>query len=384
MSSPASSAPPLPPDWESAPVDDSVIEPTVLEILLTVRAPPSASTTSPEVALVKFWKVGTALELLLNDAPPADEPVRTPAVIAAVSPAMSPVEVRVRVPVPMLTAPVTVRFWPSASKTFPLAVSLNGPNVPIALPGLVKDAPPTDDPVSVPAVRTPDAWPTEPDAIRATVPPAALRLAARISGPPPVEVRVRVFPDPASSAPLTVNPTARVSVIETFPAPVLVKPASVLKTLGAVRVAPPTEEPDSDPTAMTPPATWVIVPADVRTRLLLPFAPVIVLLIAIEPAALRVRLLAVFQLTGADTVMLPACPLFGEPTVVTTTLAAANWLFKVVLRSTEGDAEGVSVTGFAPLVVTLEVGVVAMVRSVGSSSSVPERADGAVRLANPA
>src|SRR5579859_647742 len=155
-------------------------------------------------------KVPIALAVLSNEAPPDDEPVSVPAVIVAVSATMCPVEVSESVPVPRLTAPVTFRFALSTRVTLPLALSLNGPKVPMLLAAVVNEAPPTDEPVRVEVVIRPVVWLTAPAETRSTVPgpPVAFRFADKVSDPPLVVVSVRVLLFPASTTALTVRPVA--------------------------------------------------------------------------------------------------------------------------------------------------------------------------------
>src|ERR1019366_9116456 len=95
-------------------------------------------------------------------------------------------------------------------------------------------------------------------------PRAAVTFAATVREPPLVVVRLRVFPDPASAAAVTVRPLALASVIETLPTPVLVKPARVSNRFVPCRPRPPAGEPFGGPAVMTP-DVWFSAPAETKS-----------------------------------------------------------------------------------------------------------------------
>ena len=180
--------------------------------------------------------------------PPVDEPVRVVAVMTSPAPweivpaelsvtvwpgaeiavfsvklLPTPVVVRVRAPVPASTTPVTVKVCALVrlKAPAPLLVKVSRLVMRFAPPKL---APPTDEPVRVPAVMTlVAAWVIAPPALSWAIPPV-VRLALIANAPGVVSVR---GPTPAAIAPLTVRPVGRVSLKVKPPGPLFVNPRMV-------------------------------------------------------------------------------------------------------------------------------------------------------------
>ena len=187
---------------DAPPTDEPVKVAAVIVAASPLMAPPSASVIVPvpastvpvtvRLGLLERVRLPLPVEngpsapiwlaTLLNDAPPTDEPDRVAAVIVAASAEMAPPSARVSVPVPTLTAPVTVKLGVLARVRSPFPVA-KAPSVPIWLPAELSDAAPTDEPVRVPAVTTPPVWLIVPAEIKSAVPPPALTAPLRIMLP---------------------------------------------------------------------------------------------------------------------------------------------------------------------------------------------------------
>src|SRR5579859_638795 len=235
-----------------------------LTIVPAVRLRSSPALRDPAV-----WVIApAALRVIPPPTPPKAVAVRFPPVAPGPR-RMSPLKVVIErlpsagpPPAPAETRPTTLSVWLLVSaKSAPDPLVENVPSVPIRLEP-ARLAGPAAVPVSVPVVMIPAVWLIAPAETRSTVPAEAIRLPDRVSDEPPVVVRSRVFPVPASTRPVTVS--AAPSVIETVPTPVLTNPPRVANRLAPVRLAPPADEPLRLPVVMKP-DDWLRTPAETRS-----------------------------------------------------------------------------------------------------------------------